>query len=273
MQTRISKGKEIGNLINQTHTKLMQISQSQGLHINTAQQLFKNCLSLTNQKIDFREKLTYALDNILPIENRLPHKTKFVAMLGATGVGKTTTIAKLAARIKMAFDLRIALISADYYRIGAGYQLQTYANLMKLPYRALDKRKDLNQELDKSLEYFSAYDLVLIDAAGFSPYRDSRLSELRDLFSSRPEIERMLVLPAPGNEYDLIQSIERFSSVGFERLVISKLDESGFIGPVLNALRTAGKPLAFFTTGQRVPEDIEPASHRRLAQILTRTMH
>lgn len=252
---------------------LEDLCEAQGIDSFLTSRITQGYLSDDNTDLNHHDKLTKALSKVIPIDARLPFKNKFVAFIGSTGVGKTTTIAKLAARMHMAFDMKIGLISADYYRVGASYQLQTYANLMKLPYKSIDNARDIKAELEKCIEAFSSYDLVLIDAAGFSPNESERLDELSDLFNCKYPIERMLVLPAPGNAFDLERSVKKYSHVGYDRVVISKVDESGFAGPALNAVRSSGKPLAFLTNGQRVPEDIEPASHKRLARLLQRTLH
>jgi flagellar biosynthesis GTPase FlhF len=213
------------------------------------------------------------LSRVLSFESRLPLKKKFVALIGATGVGKTTTIAKLAARVKAAFDIRIGLISADTYRVGAGFHLQSYASLMQLPFRSLDPRLDFKPALTKAMNDLRDCDLVLIDTAGCSPRQHARVSEMSRDFEGFPGIEKLLVLPAPSNSVDLKVTAENFNQLDFDRVIITKLDESGFIGPVINTVQQIGKPLAFLTTGQRVPEDIEPASARRLGWMLTQTIH
>lgn len=213
------------------------------------------------------------LSALFPIDSRLPSERRAVAFFGATGVGKTTTIAKLAAQVRMAFDSSIALISADNYRVGAGYQLQTYASLMNLPFRAIDPLKPFTAQLRDALTVFAGYDLVLIDTAGCNPREAGRVIEMAESFDALPDVERMLVLPAPGNTADLAAGASAFDAVGYSRVIISKLDETGFIGPVLNTVHKINRPIAFLTTGQRVPEDIEPASARRLGWMVARYMH
>lgn len=252
---------------------LEEMFQSQGIPQILGNRIIQGYLNPENSHITHHDKLVASISKCVSVDTRLPLKNKFVALIGSTGVGKTTTIAKLAARMHMAFEARIGLISADYYRVGASYQLQTYANLMKLPYRALGNSQSIKSELDAALKSFKDFDLVFIDAAGFSPNEAERINELTDLFDCNNQIERMLVLPAPGNSYDLDRSVKKFSQVGYDRVIISKIDESGYSGPVLGALQTAAKPLAFLTNGQRVPEDIEPATYKRIAKILQRTVH
>lgn len=217
--------------------------------------------------------LTKGLSYVFRAESRIPFSSKVVALVGATGVGKTTTIAKLAARLREAFGISIGLISADSYRVGAGYHLQTYATLLNLPFLSLDPTRNSRYELSRCVNAFSDLDLILIDTPGCSGREVGRIEQIGEDLDAVGNVESLLVIPAPGNSVDLKASIRGFSRLAFDRVILSKLDESGFMGPALNALAMCEKPLAFFTTGQRVPEDIEPASHRRLAWMLTRTIH
>ena len=212
------------------------------------------------------------LSSIIKFDCELPKK-KFVALVGATGVGKTTTIAKLAARMQLAFGLRIGLVSTDNYRIGAGFQLQTYASLLTMPCASIEPGAHAAQKLRQALHGFKNFDLVLIDTAGCNPRDAAKINELAELIDDDTSIERMLVLPAPTNEIDLAVAAKAFRPLGYSRILVSKLDESGYVGPAVNVAVASKCPLSFFTTGQRVPEDIEPASARRLGWMLMHTVH
>lgn len=215
----------------------------------------------------------HGLDSVLDWHSLLPFESKAVALIGATGVGKTTTIAKLAARLKMAFEINVGLISADDYRVGAGFHLETYATLLRLPYRSIQNAEDKAQALKQAIEDLNDCDLILIDTAGCGPREKGRIADLSQIFKAAQDIEKLLVLPAPSNDFDLHGAASAFDQIGFDRIVLTKLDESGFLGPVLNTVLDLNRPLSFITNGQRVPEDIEPASGRRLGWMLTRLMH
>lgn len=216
-------------------------------------------------------QLARGFADLLRFDPRLPGANRFVAFVGQTGAGKTTTIAKLAARLQMAAGVKVAFISMDNFRVGAGFQLQTYASLLRMPCRMLDPRKPAVEELARAREALSRFDLILIDTAGCSPRDETAVGQLGEVLGKAGDIESMLVIPAAGNERDCSAALEAFGRLGCRRIVLSKIDESGYIGPVLNSLMRSDGSLAFFTTGQRVPEDIEPASARRLAWMLTKT--
>lgn len=218
--------------------------------------------------------ISQGLEQACSFNSLLPNHARVVSLVGATGVGKTTTIAKLAARLKATFNLSIALIAADSYRVGAGFHLQTYASLLHLPCKKIDANsRNVAADLKAAVDSFNNYDLVMIDTAGCGPREKGRIEELQESLSLVPESEKILVLPAPSNEFDLHAAAASFETVDYTRIILSKTDESGFIGPVINTICDLDRPLAFITTGQRVPEDIEPASARRLGWMLTRAMH
>lgn len=225
------------------------------------------------REANLRGGLAAALSSALEVNPQLPFNQRVVALIGATGVGKTTTIAKLAASLQRAFGARIGLIAADSYRVGAAHHLQSYASLLEAPFRVLHPQRPAREELRRAVDSLADCDLVFVDTAGCSARDAGRIEALAEQFQGADDVERMLVLPAPSNRVDLEYALSAFTPVGYERVIMTKLDESGFIGPVVNAAISSGKPLAFLTTGQRVPEDIEPASYARLAWMLERTLH
>lgn len=271
--TPIAKGtakKKIQDLAFQ----LSELMKLHGVNSANADRIAKEAMPSLATPASTDRHIASGLDTLLDCNSLLPWKSKVIALCGATGVGKTTTIAKLAARLKSSFDMSIGLIAADTYRVGAGYHLQTYASLLNLPFRQIETSgakgaKDLKQAVDA----FSNYDLVLIDTSGCGPREKGRVEELQRSLELIPEAEKILVLPAPSNDKDLHAAAKTFELVDYSRVILSKVDESGFIGPVLNTLISLDKPLSFITSGQRVPEDIEPASTRRLAWMLTRELH
>ena len=252
---------------------LKELLVGQGMDAAVIDAIMAKLPARITKKNSLTSVLGHALAEVIPFKTRFPNGRKVISFLGTTGVGKTTTIAKLAARLREALGLRIALVSADYLRVGAGYHLQTYASLLQVPCCAIDRNYALGEAIDRAIKPFNDYDAVFIDMPGTSPRDAKRIGEIKEWLESRPQIERALLLPAPGNSSDLRFSAQMFGRLEIHRLILTKLDESGCIGPVLSAAYWSGRPVSFLTTGQRVPEDIEPASAERLAWMLGRTLH
>jgi len=186
---------------------------------------------------------------------------KAVALIGATGVGKTTTIAKLAAHFAFQQGRHVSLVSLDNYRIAAAEQLRTYAEIMGIDLDIVFSR----DEFDTVLTLRGHNDLVLIDTAGRSPLNMKQIYELRDIFSAHPPDEVHLVIAAPTKADDLRSILENYAPLSYDYIIVSKLDETRSLGCIYNinkyAARTAGKPapISYFTVGQSVPEDIRAA--------------
>ena len=191
-----------------------------------------------------------------PIENG-----GVVALIGPTGVGKTTTLAKLAARYARAHSARdVALITTDVYRIGAREQLYTYGRLLGMPVvEAADEAA-----LGDALQRLKDYKLVLIDTAGLSQ-RDSALVNQLSWLAKYPQISSYLVMPANAQTRDLDEVIHRFSIAKPKGAILTKLDETGRLGSALSLTIRRKLPIAYVTDGQRVPEDLHRADPTRLA--------
>jgi flagellar biosynthesis protein FlhF len=199
---------------------------------------------------------------------RISRSTRnIMALVGPTGVGKTTTIAKLAA-IACKQGAKVALITIDTFRIGAVDQLKTYSSIMKIPLKVASTP----QELKDAIDSFADRNLVLIDTAGRSPRDKARLQEMKKFLGAHPEIETHLCLSSTTREKELHHSIERFGVLPVTRLLFTKLDESESFGCIVNTQMRETLPLSYFTTGQRVPEDIEIATTNRLADLVIREM-
>ncbi len=185
-----------------------------------------------------------------------------ISLVGATGVGKTTTIAKLAARYVQSWGLRdVALVTTDHFRIGAQEQLFTYGRLLGVPVLTADNHDELCQALDKLRDR----KLVLIDTAGMSP-RDENLQKQFALLSGLSVPNRTaLVLSASSQAPDLDDQFRRFAPADPSAVILTKLDEASRIGAALSCLVRHGLPLAYTTDGQRVPEDLTAARPDQLA--------
>ncbi len=193
-----------------------------------------------------------------------PGKRRLVALVGPTGVGKTTTIAKLAGNFHLRERRRVGLITVDTYRIAAVEQLRTYADIIDLPMEVVSTPAEMRQ----AVERLSDLDLILMDTAGRSPRDGVKIQELKNMLSEAEADEVHLVLSSVNSVENLKKTAHQFADVGVTSLVFTKLDEATGLGNLLPLLRSCQLPLSYVTNGQNVPDDIEPADRRRL----TRTM-
>ncbi|MHC4446516.1 MAG: flagellar biosynthesis protein FlhF [Planctomycetota bacterium] len=187
-----------------------------------------------------------------------------IALVGPTGVGKTTTVAKLAASFKLRLGRRVGLITADTYRIAAVDQLRTYANIVGLPLYVALTPSDVSQ----AVHALADQDVILIDTAGRGHNDGQRLEELGRIVAAASPHEVHLVLSSTASERVLLQEAQAFGPVGVHKIVLTKLDEAVSFGMLINVVRQVGKQLSFITTGQEVPDHIEVGRRERLAGLV-----
>ena len=186
-----------------------------------------------------------------------------VALVGPTGVGKTTTLAKLAAHAVLQQKARVALVTLDTYRIAAVEQLKTYARIMDLPVQVA-----LNLgELGAAIQFHQDKDLILIDSAGLSPRDAEAMKTLQDFMEDQTDIEVHLVLSATTKGADLTEIVAKFAPMKPAYLIFTKLDETGAYGQLFNQVIRTKLPVSYVTTGQNVPEDFSFASAEALAAL------
>lgn len=196
----------------------------------------------------------------------VPGKTKYVFFLGPTGVGKTTTIAKIASSFKIKEKRNVGLLTADTYRIAAVEQLRTYANILGIPLSVVYSAGEIEEarkELDK-------YEVVLVDTAGRSDKNKEQMDELKRLINAIPEEDReiYLVLSATTKYGDLTRITEVYKDITKYNLIFTKVDETGTIGNIYNILMQTGAGLSYVTFGQNVPDDISVADTQAIAKQL-----
>jgi flagellar biosynthesis protein FlhF len=215
-----------------------------------------------------REKIAEQLEKLLPTTGPITRtRTKgphVVALIGPTGVGKTTTIAKLAANLKLREKHRVGLITLDTYRIAAVDQLKRYADIIGSPLRVVANAEDLTEAMLSMQDC----DFILIDTAGRSPNDTMKLNELKSLLAVAEPDEVHLVLSTTNSEECIQLAVSRFGDVRVDKIIFTKLDEAAHVGVVLNVVRKVNKSLSYVTTGQDVPDDIEVGRGRRLAQLI-----
>jgi flagellar biosynthesis protein FlhF len=184
------------------------------------------------------------------------------ALIGPTGVGKTTTLAKLAAYYSLEKKMKVGLITTDTYRIAASEQLKIYANIMGLPIEVASEKETFH----RSLKSFADKDLILVDTPGRNHHDDQCLKSLKSTLDVN--IESVLLLsPIATKEY-LLQAADRFRIFNYDRIILTKMDECSHFGPMVDVLDKIGKPVSYMTTGQNVPKDIEKATPERLAKLM-----
>jgi flagellar biosynthesis protein FlhF len=210
------------------------------------------------------QRISGMLPDGAPLTIDTVDRPKVVALIGPTGVGKTTTIAKLAAHFKLREKRRVGMITIDTYRIAAVEQLKVYANILDLPLRVVASPA----EVTAAIEQMHDCDLILIDTAGRAPRDAARIAELNAFLAAAQPDETHLVLSGAAGEKMVLDAIERFSAAKPDRLIFTKLDEMVGAGLILNVLANVGMSLSYITTGQAVPNDIEVAQGTRLARLL-----
>ncbi|MDQ0190540.1 flagellar biosynthesis protein FlhF [Alicyclobacillus cycloheptanicus] len=195
--------------------------------------------------------------------------SRLAAFLGPTGVGKTTTVAKLAAQYVLNGERKIGLITTDTFRVAAIDQLRTYANILQVPLETVYEPADLPEAVQRLADC----DLILMDTAGRNFQMDVYVEEMTKWLSAAQVDETFLVLSMTTKSSDLEQIVRSFASLHVDKLLFTKMDETTSYGSVLNLLLKHPKPLSYITTGQNVPDDIEVASIERLVNSVVGADH
>ena len=210
-------------------------------------------INFSQCKLIAKSILRKELEN-LPFSGLL-YDRKYINVLGPTGVGKTTTIAKMAARAVLEKKKKVGFITTDTYRIAAIEQLKTYAGLLQAPVEIVYNATDYENAIQK----LSHLDLIFIDTAGRNYKETKYVDDLQRLIQFDEEAESYLVLSMTAKEKDMSTIIEQFEQLPIEKFIFTKIDETNSIGAMLNLMIKYNKGLAYYTNGQEVPEDIEEA--------------
>ena len=217
---------------------------------------------------DAQEAMLQVLRSMLPcvVEGAEPSPgtKRRIALVGPTGVGKTTTLAKLAASLRLERGCTVGLLAADTYRIGAVEQLRNYARILNIPLRVIRTSDDVAP----ALEALDHCDVILIDTPGRSQRDKQNISELQELLAAFAPDETHLALSAAAAPKVLREGLSAFGGIGADTLLFTKLDEAASFGPLLAIGRDAGRPIGWVTTGQGVPDDLGPARDAGLPEKL-----
>lgn len=198
-----------------------------------------------------------------PFETK-DNKQRVAALIGTTGVGKTTTIAKLAAQLMLKERKKVGLISVDTYRIGAMEQLKIYANILGVPCFQAFKKKDILFALRSMKEK----DVILVDTAGQSQYDLARIDELRGMITEDLAISSHLLLSVSTTGREMEKAALNFNPLKFQSYIFTKVDEAETCGSIINQIMRLNLPVSYITTGQNVPEDIERADKGKLLDLI-----
>lgn len=216
-------------------------------------------LSGNEEDMEKLKEIVYEICSVSEVEMRGP-----VVFVGPTGVGKTTTIAKLAGRLALVEKKKVGLITIDTYRIGAIEQLKTYAEIMNIPFKVVMTLKDM----EEAVSGMEGCDAVLIDTTGRSSRNAMQISELRAYIEKVNTENIHLVISCTTKAKDIVNIVSGYQVLGFNHVIVTKLDETATYGSMLNILEASGKPVSFITTGQSVPDDIKRVSKEELMSLI-----
>jgi len=245
---------------------------SQGVNHDIADDLV-SAIKLPDQNIEFESKdqiiaaITGILEskiNKLKSHARTKTRSKVLAFIGPTGVGKTTTIAKLAARHAIECSQKVVLISIDSERVGALDALKVYGKAIGISVIATTTPSAFKSAIEANRQA----DLILVDTPGFTSANQNEADNLRSFMDAVPSIEIHLLLCAGAKESDLVNTLKRLKTITIEYLIFTKLDESCTYGNLINLLVDTQLQLSFLTTGRQVPESIETGTFKRMVQYL-----
>ncbi|HUE72502.1 MAG TPA: flagellar biosynthesis protein FlhF [Pirellulaceae bacterium] len=194
----------------------------------------------------------------------LPASRRIVALVGPTGVGKTTTAAKLAAHFHLREQQRVGLLTAESFRIAADTQLQAYAEIMNLPMEAVATPGEIPPALDRLADV----DLVLVDTAGRSPRDAAQMRQLAEVLDQARPDEIHLVLSSASAAANANNAAESFARVGATSMILTKLDEVTALGGLWPLVCNRSLPIGYLASGQTVPHDLQPASRQELAELI-----
>jgi 2-amino-4-hydroxy-6-hydroxymethyldihydropteridine diphosphokinase len=278
LQDQMHRMKEAAGLTeheDQKVQKVLQLLESKGLRREWLRERLEPVLGTPSAE-DEALLLSYLLEEIdeglevVPEELSTP---RVMMMVGPTGVGKTTTIAKLAARYTYLLDreYKVALINLDTWRAGAYEQLDNFARILHLEHRRAERIEEFGQYLDELKDY----DVVLVDTAGISPYDTDRLIKTIEFLKSVQDrqITTSLVISATAKYEDIREIYEHFDFIQVDNAIVTKFDETQRVGDLIAFLTEKHLPVSYISTGQKVPDDLLPASKERILEAFTGELH
>lgn len=243
-------------------SELFKTLQSYDLDENVIEDVI-HMVKLDKSDLSEEEKIKNVLEKMVKTEQfKSDH---VVVLVGPTGVGKTTTIAKLAGKLSLVENKKVGLITVDTYRIGAVEQLKTYADIMNIPFNVVFSIKDM----EKAIDSMKDCDVILVDTTGRSSKNAMQISELRAFVEKTHSTNINLVMSCTTKNRDIKSIVEGYSILNYNSVIITKLDETTTYGSILNILNYAKKPVCYVTIGQNVPDDIKFLSSKEISNLIT----
>mgnify|MGYP000571918429 FL=1 len=242
-----------------------------GLDEKLASKILKKALEQNSeQTADSSKRPLKVMDlmqKVLPCKGEIDLRVygpKIVAFVGPTGVGKTTTVAKIAAEYALRRGKKVVMVSLDTYRLGAIDQLRIYGEIMEVPVEVAGGKEELRQIITNHEDK----DLILIDTTGRSHQDKDYSRQLKEVFDAVGGVETHLVLSVTAQEKLFTATYRQFSSMGLDRVLFTKLDEGLNFGSLFNFTVRNRLPISYFTSGQQVPEDLEVARPERVISLI-----
>lgn len=242
-------------------TKIQVMLESNDIAEKIAKKIATKAKNIEGEKTE-QEKAEAVIQKMVNVSK--VHGDGVMVLVGPTGVGKTTTIAKLAGKFSLVDKKKVGLITIDTYRIGAVEQLKTYADIMNIPFRVVLTIK----EMEKAISDLSDCDIILVDTTGRSSKNTMQISELRAFIEKTKTDNIHLVMSSTTKNKDIELIIEGYKPLNYNNIIITKLDETTTYGSILNILETGKKPLSYVTTGQNVPDDIKRLTDSEVSKLV-----
>lgn len=254
--------KEAFNKMNNLKDPLEELLLENDVSYEIVEEIVKKAKNTDIYDKDYKEAGLRVMGDYISVNN--DELKGNVVLVGPTGVGKTTTIAKLAGRMSLIEKKKVGLITVDTYRIGAVEQLRTYAEIMNLPFAVVITLK----EMEAAVNSMSDCDVVLIDTTGRSSKNKMQISELRAFIEKTNSSSINLVISSVTKNKDIKNIIEGYKTLNFNNVIITKLDETNSYGALLSIMKYCKTPIRFVTTGQNVPEDIKIPTKDKVLKLI-----
>lgn len=254
--------KEAFNKMNNLKDPLEELLLENDVSYEIVEEIVKKAKNTDIYDKDYKEAALRVMGDYISVNN--DELKGNVVLVGPTGVGKTTTIAKLAGRMSLIEKKKVGLITVDTYRIGAVEQLRTYAEIMNLPFAVVITLK----EMEAAVNSMSDCDVVLIDTTGRSSKNRMQISELRAFIEKTNSSSINLVISSVTKNKDIKNIIEGYKTLNFNNVIITKLDETNSYGALLSIMKYCKTPIRFVTTGQNVPEDIKIPTKDKVLKLI-----